>query len=288
MYGTITAPGGDIFIDADKGNGAGGSIIRFAVDDNEAMRIDSSGNIGIGQSSPAQLLHLTSTGSNAFVQFSDSGSGGSAAQVRIGSNGNDLVILNNTSSNAATERMRTKSTGEVKITQDSTSNALFLHNTGTSAGRRISVIKGGTTNTSDTTTKLISFERNDGTEIGKIRRGGFSSVAYDTSSDYRIKSNVVSLTGAIDRVKEFNPVRFNWLEDTSDTPIVVDGFLAHEAQTVVPEAVSGYKNEVDEEGNPVLQGIDQSKLVPLLTAALQEAIAKIETLEQRLSDAGIA
>jgi hypothetical protein len=188
-----------------------------------------------------------------------------------------------------TERMKISSRGEVKISHsNTTANLLFIHNTDTNAGTRLSVIKGGTTNTSDTTTKLISFERNDGTEIGKIRRGGFSSVAYDTSSDYRIKSNVVSLTGAIDRVKEFNPIRFNWLEDTSDTPIVVDGFLAHEAQTVVPEAVSGYKNEVDEEGNLVIQGIDQSKLVPLLTAALQEAIAKIETLEQRLSDAGIA
>jgi hypothetical protein len=84
----------------------------------ERMRINSSGNIGIGQSSPAQLLHLTSTGSNAFVQFSDSGSGGSAAQVRIGSNGNDLVILNNTSSNAATERMRIDSSGNVKIASE--------------------------------------------------------------------------------------------------------------------------------------------------------------------------
>ena len=62
-----------------------------------------------------------------------------------------------------------------------------------------------------------------------------------------------------------------------------DGFLAHEAQTVVPEAVIGTHNEVDNEGNPVYQGIDQSKLVPLLTAALQEAITKIETLEARVA-----
>jgi hypothetical protein len=65
--------------------------------------------------------------------------------------------------------------------------------------------------------------------------------------------------------------------------VTIDGFLAHEAQAVVPECVTGTKDQIDDEGNPVYQGIDQSKLVPLLTAALQEALAKIETLEARLT-----
>ena len=69
--------------------------------------------------------------------------------------------------------------------------------------------------------------------------------------------------------------------DPDDT--TVDGFLAHEAQAVVPESVTGTHNEVDDDGNAVMQGIDQSKLVPLLTAALQEAIAKIETLETKVT-----
>jgi uncharacterized protein YaiE (UPF0345 family) len=106
---------------------AGDNNIVFNVTGSERMRIDSSGNIGIGQSSPAQLLHLTSTGSNAFVQFSDSGSGGSAAQVRIGSNGNDLVILNNTSSNAATERMRIASSGNVGVGTGSPDELLHVN-----------------------------------------------------------------------------------------------------------------------------------------------------------------
>ena len=67
----------------------------------------------------------------------------------------------------------------------------------------------------------------------------------------------------------------------------MDGFLAHEAQAVVPEAVTGEKDAVDDDGNPIYQGIDQSKLVLLLTAALQEALVKIETLEARLTAAGI-
>jgi len=112
-----------------------------------------------------------------------------------------------------------------------------------------------------------------------------SSVTYATSSDYRIKENVIDISGAIDRVKQLQPKRFNFIREPGTT---VDGFLAHEAQTVVPEAVTGTKDEVNDDGDPVMQGIDQSKLVPLLTAALQEAISEIETLKQRLSDAGIA
>jgi hypothetical protein len=124
----------------------------------------------------------------------------------------------------------------------------------------------------------------NGTLVGSITFSG-SSTAFNTSSDYRLKENVVDLDGAITRVKQLAPKRFNFIVDADTT---VDGFLAHEAQTVVPEAVIGTKDEVDDDGNPVMQGIDQSKLVPLLTAALKEAISKIETLEQRLSDAGIA
>ena len=89
------------------------------------------------------------------------------------------------------------------------------------------------------------------------------------------------MTGAIDRVKQLSPKRFNFIAD--DTNTLVDGFLAHEAQTVVAEAVTGTHNEVDDDGNAVMQGIDQSKLVPLLTGALKEAIAKIEDLEARIA-----
>ena len=118
-----------------------------------------------------------------------------------------------------------------------------------------------------------------GTNVGSITTTS-SSTAYNTSSDYRLKENVVPLTGAAARLNQLQVHRFNFIADPGKT---VDGFIAHEAQTVVPEAVHGTKDEVDNECNPVYQGIDQSKLVPLLTAALQEAIAKIEALETRLS-----
>ena len=103
-----------------------------------------------------------------------------------------------------------------------------------------------------------------------------SSTSYNTSSDYRLKENVVELTGATDRLKQIPVHRFNFIADAETT---VDGFLAHEVQAVVPEAITGTKDEVDADGNPVYQGIDQSKLVPLLVATIKELEARIAALE---------
>ena len=139
----------------------------------------------------------------------------------------------------------------------------------------IYVFTGGTNNTNG---KAIEFYDGDGHSCGVIRiNQSANTVSYNTSSDHRLKENVTDLTGATTRLKQLQPKRFNFILDPNDT--VHDGFMAHEVQTVVPEAISGTHNEVDDDGNPVYQGIDQSKLVPLLTAALQEAITKIETLE---------
>ena len=107
-----------------------------------------------------------------------------------------------------------------------------------------------------------------------------SNTNYGTTSDYRLKENVVEVTDGISRVKLLKPSRFNFIVDPDKT---VDGFLAHEVSDVVPEAIFGDKDGTDDEGNPKYQQIDQSKLVPLLTAALQEAIAKIESLEARVA-----
>ena len=122
------------------------------------------------------------------------------------------------------------------------------------------------------------------TQVGSIsfNSGGTS---FNTSSDYRRKENVIDLTGAITRLKTLKPKRFNFISNPS---ITLDGFLAHEV-TAVPEAVTGTKDEVATEdgdgyakGDPIYQQLDQSKLVPLLTAALQEAIVEIETLKTKV------
>jgi len=118
----------------------------------------------------------------------------------------------------------------------------------------------------------------DTVAVGSISVTG-SATAYNTSSDYRLKENVIPMTGSIDRLKQLKPSRFNFISDPTKT---VDGFLAHEAGDVVSECAAGEKDATNEDGTPDYQGIDQSKLVPLLTAALQEAIERIEALEARL------
>jgi hypothetical protein len=125
--------------------------------------------------------------------------------------------------------------------------------------------------------------RKAGTAVGSISVTA-TATAYNTSSDYRLKENVTPVSDGIIRLQQLKPSRFNFIADP-DT--VVDGFIAHEVQTIVPEAITGEKDAVDDDGNPEYQGIDQSKLVPLLTAALQEAIGEIESLKARLTAAGI-
>lgn len=114
------------------------------------------------------------------------------------------------------------------------------------------------------------------TQVGGITLSN-SATAFNTSSDYRLKENVVDMTGAVDRVKQLKPSRFNFISEADSK--VVDGFLAHEVSSIVPEAITGTKDEVDADGNPIYQGIDQSKLVPLLVGAIKELTARIEALE---------
>ena len=129
-----------------------------------------------------------------------------------------------------------------------------------------------------TSGKLIEFEYAS-SNVGSISTNG-SATAYNVSSDYRLKENVVDLTDGITRLKTLKTYRFNY---KNNSELTVDGFLAHEVKTAVPEAVTGLKDEVDSNGKAIYQGMDQSKLVPLLTAALQEAVAKIEILETKVA-----
>jgi len=135
----------------------------------------------------------------------------------------------------------------------------------------------------------VYFNRNNNGDIISCRRGGndvgavrvdASNTFFDQSSDYRLKENIVNLTSAISRVKQLEPKRFNYIR----TPeVTIDGFLAHEVDTVVPYAVYGEYNGVDGDGNPLYQKLDTGKLIPLLTAALKESISEIESLKARVT-----
>jgi hypothetical protein len=132
---------------------------------------------------------------------------------------------------------------------------------------------------------MIVFQDSGGTERGSIKTTG-SATAYNTSSDYRLKENVNYDWDATTRLKQLKPARFNWIIDDTNTP--VDGFLAHEVSSIVPEAVAGEKdgmeNYIDEDTGEEKtrirpQGIDHSKLVPLMVKTIQELEARIKTLE---------
>ena len=181
---------------------------------------------------------------------------------------------------------------------DSSQAFEFLFSGSSDAGIAI----GATANPNST--GFLSFRRSTTTQIGSIYRNGTSdAVVYSTSSDYRLKENIGSITDGITRVKQLQPRRFSWKNDSDST--MQDGFIAHEVATVVPSVVKGSKDEVvvwqkgeelpdgvslgdnklDDDGNtiPEYQGIEYGKLVPLLATALQEAIAKIETLETKVA-----
>ena len=265
----------------------GALAVNASAPDNSLV-VDASGNVGIGTTSPNAPLTVYRTGdgtyaSNLAETESKAGliinpeSNGSSVKLNFAKAvGGDGVILQSTNGSAtgAYNVVVNPFGGNVLVhclTQPSSSVTGFG---ATYAANGPQLYWG----TSSTGSKIVLSMNNPNGQVGYILTSG-SSTTYATSSDYRLKEDWQPMTGASERVKALKPVNFAWKADGSR----VDGFLAHEAQAVVPEAVTGEKDAVDAEGKPVHQGIDQSKLVPLLTAALQEALAEIETLKARVS-----
>ena len=186
-----------------------------------------------------------------------------------------------------TESMRINSSGDVLMGTDSTTiladreSFSFMKSGGTVHinGKNGNTVMDLNQTFDDSVTRgAMRFYRNE-TQVGSITVST-TATAFVTSSDYRLKENINYDFDATTRLKQLKPARFNFISEPNKT---VDGFLAHEVQDVIPEAITGTKDEIDFEENPVYQGIDQAKLTPILTKALQEAIAKIEQLEARLT-----
>ena len=267
-----------------------------------SLLLDASGRVLVGTSSTSEVSRAVfqgnstaSTGTSIVkltlgnaspgstdelgkIQFADS-SHVTAAQIaglRDGGTWNSgsrpsALVFSTTADGASspTERMRIANNGNIDIGGAFSSGTRTLRLTP-------DVIQSSWDSTNSRTHQ--EFINTNGV-VGSISTSG-SATSFNTSSDYRLKENVVPLTGAANRLNQLQVHRFNFIADPN---ITVDGFLAHEAQAVVPECVTGTKDAVDDDGNPVYQGIDQSKLVPLLTAALQEALQKIETLEAKVA-----
>jgi hypothetical protein len=270
--------------------------IAFAEGGAEAMRIDSSGLVGIGTTTPSSfggglVVRKSNTAqgvTNATAQFSDAVN--SALWVGHTSGATNLVAdaaltFGYTNGTTTTERMRIHSGGEITIGTTSLSNppsqgiSLFGHvsnsqlavghATGTGSGQYYTVFGYA------------------GTTIGGITQNGTTAVAYNTSSDYRLKNTIAPMTGALAKVQALKPVTYKWNADGSDG----QGFIAHELQAVIPDCVTGEKDGIeiyiDEDGNeqtkPQYQGIDTSFLVATLTAAIQEQQALITALTARIT-----
>ena len=340
----IDMNGTELILDAD-----GDTSIEASTDDtivfdtagSERVRITSTGDVGIGDASPESntnftALTVTSTastgGGQVYVQSS------SVSSVFGADNTSDPKSILQTVTNHPltlgtnnTERMRIRSDGVIVLgscainassTTVASRGSRFAINQGNSTGFGIAIdnirndtaSSGGiliTNNETSGTFDALSFLNPSNQEIGKINTSN-SGTTYSTSSDYRLKENVVTDWDATSRLKQLKPSRFNFKTDKDTTQ---DGFLAHEVQSIVPEAITGEKDKTvdfgtikDKDGNVisenvfetetkkddgqtwtktktenVYQGIDHSKLVPLLTKALQEAVAKIETLEAKVT-----
>jgi len=280
----------------------------------ENMRLDSSGNVGIGTTTIGNKLQVHESGSFAvFAGFSNDTTGsGSSDGLIVGINSDENGVLYHYENNAIifgtnnSEKMRLTNVGQLLVgTTDNNScsaklivqadsipsyyansgglnvnvtNSNDIHCAEFFQGRyNKRVITHSHSNTGSVTFDV--FEQND-SNVGSITGGG-SSIAFNTSSDYRLKENIVNITDGITRLKQLIPRRFNWISDSTNT--LVDGFIAHEVSPVIPEAVTGEKDALEEDGSIDPQAMDYSKLTPLLTAALQEAIAKIEVLETKVA-----
>jgi hypothetical protein len=246
-----------------------GTVMRLFTNNNERLRIDDSGNVGIGTSSPTGKLTV------------DGGS------IHLGNNGEAVVFGSDTNQNnaifgnASSNFVATMTSGSERGRFDSSGNlTVGAAGSSISAPNPAVIIKPSGVinignNTGSSGFNFIELRRN-GSQLGAVQQSGTTGVAYQTSSDYRLKENVAYNFDATTRLKQLKPCRFNFIAEADRT---VDGFLAHEVSSVVPEAINGEKDAVDADGKIDPQQIDHSKLVPLLVKTIQELEARITALE---------
>ena len=278
--------------------------IDLQIDASTKVHMASDGKVGIGTSSPSKPLQVKQTAAGSGLSQTDI----RATRDEYGADFSGYIdqgvghgaIISSVNNGTATERIRINHEGELFIgTTTNTANTTLVvqANTGVNSGIGVQ--------TNHTGANAAMYFMNTNGIIGSIVTSG-SATAFNTSSDYRLKENVTYTFDATTRLKQLKPARFNFKADTDTT---VDGFLAHEVSSIVPEAITGAKDATrdigtikDAEGNlvnenvieaekkdgqtwektateNVNQSIDQSKLVPLLVKTIQELEARITALE---------
>ena len=256
--------------------------IAFGEGGSEAMRIDSSGNVGIGTSSPLRVLHVVSNAAETQLLLRESDSSG--PQLLMGADSAVSGSIINASSVSGSnsnlllqtggiERARIDSNGNVQI---NTTNAAA---TGTTCRF---TIQDGTTylpfginnNAAGTGASNVALFARNGTGTGTISVTG-TTTAYNTSSDYRLKHDVQPMLSGLSTIAALKPSTYKWNADNSPG----EGFIAHELQAVIPQAVTGEKDAVNDDGSIKSQGVDYSKIVVHLVAAIQELKAEIDLLK---------
>jgi hypothetical protein len=263
------------------------------------------GNVGVGTASPSAKLHVVGGGTSAVLVAGGSGStikntASAGSSWFVGTNV-DSYILHNESNTPmlfttnGSERMRIPSTGGLLVgtTSDNLSANGFRITSSTGQFGGITMTGGAgdgpqwqMINLTDAGSvpngfRWLSFRIGSGSsEVGKIEKASSTSVAYTTTSDYRLKEEVEPLTNALDKVSQMRPVKWKWKNQNDGG----EGFIAHELVEICPLAVTGKKDGMEKDGvTPRYQGVDTSYLVATLTAAIQEQQALIENLTTRLN-----
>jgi len=303
MYGGSNGAAGIEFL---TGGQTATPTQRMRIDSSGVINVPSGSRIDIGAgtwkngnypNNPAARLNVECEGDNAiniyntqenyaYLRFIDSQSNG-AQYSRIGwssGTGNPMII-----NNMGNDAIAISGTGDVGI--GNTSPQTRLHTGPTTTITNVFTARFAASNffasggnsmfyVPDTAANIMMFgsnqlgtnqiefyHKNPGTSqsyVGRISTSG-SATSYVTSSDYRLKENIVPISDSISRLNQLKPSRFNFIEEPNKT---VDGFIAHEVQNIVPEAIVGKKDAVN-------------KLVPLLVAAIQELEARVKELENK-------
>jgi len=255
--------------------------VGIATNSSERVRVDSSGNVGIG-GTPVKTLSVLPTSIRRMDFYVRNPGTDDALVIRsqhaTNNNIRDMILEGSflrfftgaDSGSSGSESMRIDSSGYLLINQTSNVTSSYLQIKGAQPA-----ISCESTSTGSVSQVLF---RNPNGQVGSIGTSG-TSTSYNTSSDYRLKENIAPMTGALAKVAALNPVTYNWKVDGS----AGEGFIAHELQAVVPDCVTGEKDAVDAEGKPQYQGVDTSFLVATLTAAIKEQQALIEQLTTRIA-----